>query len=245
VHNDIQFFASVVLFNLGYNTDATSFLVDFIDTTRDIKKMVHIIHYYKDLVGDSTFLRASKQALRNGFFFIDYSYPLIRYDAGIGADMLPLVYTVISRESNFDQVAISPVGAMGLMQIMPPTAKNICKQNGIQYSYERLTKDANYNVTLGSIYIKDLLGQFDYSYPLTIAAYNAGPNAVKKWMRSNEYPENNIDDAIDWIELITYKETRNYVMRVMENETIYRYLLIRNNFYNQDLKEYKFLNGVL
>jgi len=134
-----------------------------------------------------------------------------------------LIYSVIQRESGFKIDAISTVGALGLMQVMPYTAKQICSEIGEKYSYIRLLNDANYNVELGSYYINKLLELFDNSYPLAIASYNGGPNAVKMWLSRNDFIQTT-DQAIDWIELISYKETRNYVAKVMENDIIYRYI---------------------
>jgi hypothetical protein len=152
-----------------------------------------------------------------------------------------LIYAIIQRESGFKTDAVSPVGALGLMQIMPGTAKQICGDLDLQYAYTRLLSDPSYNVELGSYYINKLLDLFDNSYPLAIASYNGGPNAVKMWLGRNDFAQTT-DNIIDWIELISYKETRNYVIRVLENDIIYRYIIRFGNFssinsYNDDYSD--------
>ena len=141
----------------------------------------------------------------------------------------PLIYAIIQRESGFKLDAISPVGALGLMQIMPSTAKQTTSELGLKYSYVKLLSNAEYNVEIGSYYINKLLDLFDNSYPLAIGSYNGGPNAVRMWLDRNEFTQST-DNIIDWIELVSYKETRNYIMRVLENEIIYRYITRFGNF---------------
>ena len=118
------------------------------------------------------------------------------------------------------------------MQLMPGTAELVCKQMGIKYDRHKLATDVNYNVVLGSYYIKSLIDQFNGSELLAIASYNAGPGASQRWIRDFYDPRNqkDIDMVVDWIELITYAETRNYVQRIMENLIVYKYLMSRVNY---------------
>jgi soluble lytic murein transglycosylase len=92
--------------------------------------------------------------------------------------------------------------------------------------------DIKYNVQLGSHYIKKLIDRFEGSEMLAIASYNAGPNATQRWINEFYDPrqEKDIDRVVDWIELITYSETRNYVQRIMENLIVYKYLMSRSNY---------------
>ena len=136
-----------------------------------------------------------------------------------------IVYSIIRQESEFESKAISYSGAIGLMQIMPSTGKMLAKQEKIEYSQNKLQEDPFYNVQLGSRYISDLIKQFDGSYILAISSYNAGPNRVKKWIKTNGDPREEKIDNIDWIEMIPYKETRSYVKKVLSNMQIYRILL--------------------
>ena len=112
------------------------------------------------------------------------------------------------------------------MQLMPYTAKTVAKQAKLSYSKSKLTKSPEYNINLGSFYIAGLILEYDGSYPFSMAAYNAGPKRVKYWKRLNKNPQKKQTDYIDWIELIPFKETRNYVQRVLENYNVYRLSLI-------------------
>ena len=115
------------------------------------------------------------------------------------------------------------MGAKGLMQIMPATAKLLSKVTNVDFSKEKLTKDKDYNLALGSYYISDLDNDFGSHY-LAFAAYNAGPHRVEKWIKTYGDPRKKQIDAIDFIELIPFHETRNYVQRVSENINVYEYL---------------------
>ena len=132
---------------------------------------------------------------------------------------------MIRQESEFDPKANSYAGAKGMMQLMTYTAKLVAKQAKLPYSKSRLTLDAEYNIKLGSHYLAGLILEYDGSYPFAIAAYNAGPKRVKYWKKLNKNPQKKQIDYVDWIELIKFKETRNYVQRVLENYNVYRYIL--------------------
>ena len=138
---------------------------------------------------------------------------------------LLLYLSLIRQESEFDMRANSHVGAQGLMQLMPYTAKLVAKQAKLPYSKSRLTSDPEYNINLGSHYIAGLILDYDGAYPFATAAYNAGPKRVKHWKKINKDPQKKQIDFVDWVELIPFKETRNYVQRVMENYNVYRYIL--------------------
>ena len=103
--------------------------------------------------------------------------------------------------------------------------KLVSKQAKLPYSITNLNKDPVYNIKLGSYYLNSLLENYNGVYPFAIAAYNAGPKRVKTWRRVNGDPTKNQISYIDWVELIRFKETRNYVQRVMENMNVYNYML--------------------
>ena len=130
--------------------------------------------------------------------------------------------SIMRQESNFDIGAVSPSGARGLMQLMPPTAWAVAKKLGIAVSIPSLTLDASVNMRLGTAYLQEVLGQFDNYLPLAAAAYNAGPHRVTQWLADNGDPRTGPIDMVDWIELIPIGETRNYVQRVVENTAVYR-----------------------
>jgi soluble lytic murein transglycosylase len=130
---------------------------------------------------------------------------------------------LIRQESSFDVAAESPVGALGLMQLMPATARVVAGQQGVALSEGQLTTDPDVNMTLGSAYFAGLLARFDDCLPLAIAGYNAGPNRVDQWLGQNgDFRTPGGPDVLDWIELIPFDETRNYVERVTEGIGIYR-----------------------
>jgi soluble lytic murein transglycosylase len=135
---------------------------------------------------------------------------------------------VIRQESSFDVGAASPSGALGLMQLMPDTAERLARSLGERVSLAALTVDPVQNMTLGNAYILHLLNQFDGCLPLALAAYNAGPEKVGEWLAENGDPRLGGVGMIDWIELISYGETRDYVERVIESVEIYQAKLDEN-----------------
>jgi len=134
---------------------------------------------------------------------------------------MALVHAIIRQESEFNGAARSPVGAQGLMQMMPGTAKITAKKYGQRYSRKRLY-NPSYNLMLGTAHIGDLIHRFSGSYIMLIAAYNAGGGRVNQWNKKFGDPRTGAIDPIDWVESIPFNETRNYVKRVMENVHVYR-----------------------
>jgi soluble lytic murein transglycosylase len=133
----------------------------------------------------------------------------------------PLVFALARQESEFNPKAGSRVGAQGLMQIMPGTAKLIAKQHGIKHSPDQLM-DPEYNVKLGAAHLGDLIADYGGSYVLTLVAYNAGPRRVREWLAEyGDFRAGEVD-PIDWVESIPFQETRQYVQKVMQNLHIYR-----------------------
>ena len=175
-------------------------------------------------------------------FHNKFNYPIISTPNYINGRKIPdtaFILSIIRQESEFDLSANSHAGAKGLMQLMPYTAKVVAKQAKLPYSKSRLTKDAEYNINLGSHYIAGLILEYDGAYPFAIAAYNAGPKRVRYWKKINKNPQKNQIDYVNWIELIKFKETRNYVQRVLENYNVYRYILAQKpvtmiNFFKDD-----------
>lgn len=129
---------------------------------------------------------------------------------------------IMRQESSFDLGAVSPSGARGLMQLMPATAQTVGRQIGTPISLPSLTADAAQNMRLGTAYLQQVLERFDNCLPLAAAAYNAGPARVSQWLTQFGDPRVGPVGMVDWIELIPFGETRNYVQRVMENVAIYR-----------------------
>ena len=173
-------------------------------------------------------IQVAKQASYEKRFHNDINYPIIETPKIINNKKMPraeLILSIIRQESEFDQRADSYAGAKGMMQLMTYTAKLVSKQAKLGYSKSKLKSDPNYNIKLGSYYIAGLLEEYEGSYPFALAAYNAGPRRVKHWKKINGNPQKDKIDYVNWIELIKFKETRNYVQRVLENINVYKYML--------------------
>ena len=173
-------------------------------------------------------IQISKQASYEKRFYNKFNYPIINTPKTINNKSMPnqeVVLAIIRQESEFDRRANSWAGARGMMQLMKPTAKIVAKQAKLPYSISRLTKDPEYNIKLGSYYFNSLIESYNGVFPFAIAAYNAGPNRVKTWRKINGDPSKGQLSYVNWIELIRFKETRNYVQRVLENINVYKYML--------------------
>ena len=170
----------------------------------------------------------TKKAEKKGLAMGKKAWPVLRYSYSKKAYKSvdrALLHAIIRQESVFNPRAKSPSGAIGLMQVMPSTAKYTAKKYGIRYSKKALISDPSYNVAIGSRYLDYLLKRYDGSVPLAVAAYNAGPGNVDAWIKTFGDPRKSNIDSIDWIELIPVYETRNYVQRVLENRYVYKSLL--------------------
>jgi soluble lytic murein transglycosylase len=133
-----------------------------------------------------------------------------------------LTYAIIRQESQFEPEAVSRAGARGLMQLMPATARAVAKSDGQNAHSEARLFEPAYNVRLGRAYLASLIDDFNGSYVLAIAGYNAGPGRSREWMRNFGDPRSPEVDVVDWVEMIPFEETRTYVQRVMENLHVYR-----------------------
>ena len=151
-----------------------------------------------------------------GFYGI--AFPTIPAPAGTNWTM---VHAITRQESQFAQNAVSHAGARGLMQLMPGTAQEQAGKMGMSYLSASLINDASYNIRLGDGYFSRMMDYYGGAYPLAIAAYNAGPGNVNKWLRANGDPRNGGIGWVEWIERIPIFETKNYVQRVIENAVVY------------------------
>ncbi len=145
---------------------------------------------------------------------------VVRYSQSVGIDPA-WAYGIMRQESRFVSSARSNVGASGLMQIMPDTAKYIARNLGESYSASN-ANSGDTNIRYGTWYMSDILAKLNYQPVLATAGYNAGPNKAKRWQ-----PTYGTLPADQYVESIAYPETRNYVKHVMENATIYSSLLGR------------------
>lgn len=164
-------------------------------------------------------VRISKKATQRGFLLEADAYPVPDY-LWASEPERALVLGIIRQESMFNPVIVSPAQAVGLMQLLPSTARATAKQLGQSFSTRKLT-DPNTNIRLGSKFLADRIDQFNGSKIMAIASYNAGPARVRQWMEKIGDPRAG-RDPIDWVELLPIYETRNYVQRVLEATQIYR-----------------------
>jgi soluble lytic murein transglycosylase len=166
-------------------------------------------------------VRIGKMARIKGIWLSYASYPRITLPEAANT-IWSLVHAITRQESLFNQRAMSRVGARGMMQLMPATANMVSKKMGLDYEPSRLLSDPVYNMTLGSSYLQSRLDLFGGNHVLAVASYNAGAGNVGKWIAANGDPRDPGVDVIDWIEQIPFKETRDYVMRVLENAVVYK-----------------------
>jgi len=168
-------------------------------------------------------VRSAKAGLARGIVSTSAAYPLASIPPSASRVLEPAFTLAITRqESEFDPYAVSSAGARGLMQLLPSTARLVAKQSGRQYDLNWLTGDPSYNMELGSEYLASLVNNWNGSYILAIASYNAGPGRARQWIDAYGDPRRPGIDPIDWMESIPFEETRNYVHRVLENLQVYR-----------------------
>ncbi|MGN6270811.1 MAG: transglycosylase SLT domain-containing protein [Sphingomonas sp.] len=161
----------------------------------------------------------SRSALQNGLDdYVAAGYPTVPVPPTV-QPYWTIIHAISRQESQFDRQIVSRAGAIGLMQLMPGTARETAGRIGLAYSPSSLT-DPAYNVQLGVNYFQRMFDNYG-SYPLAIAAYNAGPGNVNKWLAANGDPRSGQVDMVDWIEAIPFSETRGYVQRVLENAVVY------------------------
>ncbi|RDC73804.1 lytic transglycosylase domain-containing protein [Rhodovulum sp. 12E13] len=167
-------------------------------------------------------LRMAKAAAGEGRVLHAAYFPIAEgFDGDLPVERA-LALAVARRESEFDPVVVSPAGARGIMQLMPGTASDVSRELGLSYSRDGLTEDAAYNVRLGTAYLAGLIDSFGPAPVLVAVGYNAGPGRAIDWRATFGDPRDESVDLVDWIELIPFRETRNYVMRVTESVMVYR-----------------------
>jgi len=191
-------------------------------TEAELAMLAHLA----EAIGDTQIaVRIGKFGVARGFNLIYYAYPVHRLPAYTPLRRPPetaVILAVARQESEFNTATMSGAGARGILQVMPITARHICRDYKIRCDIPRLMKDAAYNTMMGSAYISDRMDEFSGSYVLAIAGYNAGPGRAREWMREFGDPRDPRIDPIDWIHRIPFQETREYVQKVLSNIQIYR-----------------------
>ena len=216
-------------------------LVTQAKNTKDILMLSKILNDFNQ-VSFSIFV--GKKAIYNNIYIPSLNFPvpntelmnLINKNTEIP---LPVTLAITRQESAFDTKAKSRAGARGLMQLMPRTARITAKKNNYKYKRIYLTSRPAYNVSIGSFYFKEMLNKFNGSYVLALAAYNAGPSRVNRWLKTYGDPRKNEIDPVTWMELIPISETRNYVQRVIEGIYMYRMLVKNEKNLTSPIKQLK------
>ncbi|MDQ6978966.1 MAG: transglycosylase SLT domain-containing protein [Mariprofundaceae bacterium] len=167
-------------------------------------------------------LRAASRA--GAHDHLDIRFPMPFYDDVTAASKrshlsLSLLWSVMRQESLFNPSATSYVGAKGLMQLMPRTARAVAKHHPKVGKHPDLT-NPSVNILLGSWYLGSAMERFDGRTPLAVAAYNAGPHRVSQWLKQTPFKQADV-----WVEAIPFNETRNYVQRIMAYSIIYDWRL--------------------
>jgi soluble lytic murein transglycosylase len=216
-------------FNLVAKAKGTSLLNMFLwslaSRFNTVDDMNAVAALTKDAGGTTMALRFAKAAGQRNIDIDYWAYPtkaLPNWPQMGRPIERSLVYGLSRQESEFDPKAGSKVGAQGLMQIMPGTARLIAKQYRLPYAPAKLMGDPTYNVKLGAAHLGDLVEDFSGSYVLTLVAYNAGPRRAREWIAEYGDPRGGQVDPIDWVESIPFQETRQYVQKVLQNVHVYR-----------------------
>ena len=170
-------------------------------------------------------LRVGKTGIARNMNLFAYAYPVHPFPEYTPLRKSPeraLLLAIARQESEFNPEIISHAGARGLLQVMPITARHICRDHKIKCDIPRLNSDSSYNAMIASAYIGDRKDEFSGSYVLTLAGYNAGPGRARQWISRFGDPRKEGVDPIDWIETIPFEETREYVKKVLSNVQMYR-----------------------
>jgi peptidoglycan lytic transglycosylase len=170
-------------------------------------------------------VRIGKMGIARGYNLYIYAYPidlLPDYDPLREPVERAMLLAIARQESEFDTSIVSRAGARGILQVMPVTARHICRQYKIKCKIKELLHDPGYNARIGSAYIADRMDDFKGSYILTLTGYNAGPGRTREWLRKIGDPRSRKVNPLDWIYRIPFDETRSYVQKVLSNLQVYR-----------------------
>jgi soluble lytic murein transglycosylase len=170
-------------------------------------------------------IRIAKAGINRKVIATEAAFPVIRVPRLQGYGQIEDAYTlaIARQESEFNPQARSHANALGLMQFLPATAASQARRMGLDHQTAWLTGRPEHALVLGSAHLYDLAQDFNGSYIMTAAAYNAGPGRPARWVSVYGDPRaKSLDEAIDWVELVPFSETRNYIQRVLENIQVYR-----------------------
>lgn len=214
-----------ILYALDERNLLASIFAEIGETGNDIGGMSAMAEVARKHGDGRAMVLLGEAAVRRGLPFDYYAYPVVGLPAfkPIAPSVGPaMTYAIARQESRFNQDVTSPARAVGLMQVTPMAGKDTARRYKVHYSHDRLRNDAVYNLQMGTAQLSHLLHYFHGSYLLSFAAYNAGLGRVRQWMDLYGDPRDPSVDPVDWVERLPYSETRNYVMRTLENFEVYR-----------------------
>lgn len=215
----------------GYRDEAGAFLAKLSDEATEPTGFALAADFAHQLGQDQISIKIADEAEKvTKAKLHEYSFPTkVRDIRNVRGVEWALVHSLMRQESRFDTQAQSHAGARGLMQLMPATAKQTARKLGISHQLAWLKSRPDHNIVLGSAYLRQMLERYDGYYPMAIAAYNAGPGRVDRWIKEIGDPRRGGIDMVTWSELLSFYETRNYVQRVMEGTFVYREMLGSQN----------------
>jgi soluble lytic murein transglycosylase len=212
--------AARLMARIGNHEGFRTFVTGLSESLPDAVSEAQLVDLAQDQGEQELAMRVVRNAAKRGFILPERGYP-IRLPPGdvSGAPETAFVLGIVRQESSFDPMARSGVGALGMMQLMPATARGVARRAGLGSG--RL-EDPDYNMRVGSVFLGQLVDQFSGSYVLAAAAYNAGPGRPNQWTSICGDPRGSESDPLDFVECIPFSETRDYVMRVLEATQVYR-----------------------
>jgi soluble lytic murein transglycosylase len=211
--------AARMLARIGAKDTFDTFIIALSESLPDAAQQALLVDLAGELGNQSLAMRVVRNAARRGFILPERGYPIRATPSGYGSPEPAFVLGIVRQESSFDPMAHSGAGARGMMQLMPATAQAVASRLGLGYGD---LFDASYNMMVGSAFLGQLVSQFDGSYVMAAAAYNAGPGRPPQWAATCGDPRSAGVDPVNFIECIPFDETRNYVMRVLEATQVYR-----------------------
>ncbi|MBX2805696.1 MAG: lytic transglycosylase domain-containing protein [Hyphomicrobiales bacterium] len=225
--------AMVIAQKADFNNLLSLFMYDRAREIKSAPQIILLCELASRIAPPHHTVRMAKIAINRDFPVEHYAYPraLPEFSAIASGQNVEkaLIHALTRQESEFNPGVVSPAGAVGLMQLLPSTAKFVARRNKVPYAKRKLSSDPAYNVSLGSAFLHQLISNYDGSYIMALAGYNAGPGRVRRWSKELGDPRDSKVDPIDWIERIPFTETRDYVHKILESAQVYRSRLLNEN----------------
>lgn len=213
--------AARLLYEIGNRDLFKTFVLALDDILPTVEEQALLVDLARGYGDQDTSMKVVRTAAQRGFILPERGYPLRNPPPVAGAPEPALTLGITRQESGFDPMARSGADARGMMQLLPATAASTARGLGMSFETSMLWQP-DYNMQLGQAFLGRQINNFSGSYPMAIAAYNAGPGRPPQWVQFCGDPRGGSTDPIDFVECIPFSETRNYVMRVMEGMQVYR-----------------------